>query len=155
MIDAVSDGGERYLRNRAAGVVDRIVRPHGSAIDNDIMAKAAEVYFARRYGLPVPHNRRPTDWEFHVEDATIDVKWTPYESGYLIHAMSSKTRATFYVLVVGTEKTFAIAGWQWGFILHQSVVGPPRFPVACYGLPQDNLRHNIDIQMATLGRLRQ
>jgi len=148
-------GGDRYRRNRAAGVEDKAIALHGSGEHNDEMAKAAEDHFAILYGLKPSNNRRPTDAEFLVRDASIDVKWTPYEHGMLIHAMSSRTRATFYVLVVGASRgLFRVAGWAWGFELHRSIVGPPKLRVPTYALPQDRLRQNLDIQMATLYVLR-
>lgn len=148
-------GQDRYAWNRSHGVVDKAVKVHKSPQHNDRMAKEAEDYFGRLYGLRLSGNNRPVDAEFVVDGVSIDVKWTPYETGHLIHAMSSKTRSAVYVLVVGEEPSrLRIAGWAWGKDLHHSVVGPPKFPIPTYALRQDELRRSIDLMMGALGQTR-
>ncbi len=142
----MSDGAERYHRNRARGIEDRAIALPLPAAENDRAAKGAEDYFADIYGLPHADNDGPENAEFVCGTASIDVKWTPRLNGRLLHSMTSRTRATYYVLVVGT---YAVAGWAWGYELHRSVrdLGHGR----TYCLDQEDLHENVDMMMATLG----
>lgn len=142
----------RYDRNRRRGIVDRAVKTPVPARENDRLAKAAEVLFAVTYGLPIPSDARPVDSEFTLGKATIDVKWTPRLDGSLIHFMGSRTRSTFYVLIVGMDP-MTIVGWAWGKDLHASVRDLGHGPT--YVLRQDELRAaSVDLLMASLYRTR-
>lgn len=139
---------ERYYRNRRAGVVDRAVHLPLPAAENDRVAKLAEDYFCDLYGLPHDDGLRPKNAEIEVGPASIDVKWTPLLRGRLIHRLDSRTRCTYYVLVVNQPEDFHLAGWAWGFELRASVMdlGHGR----TYALDQEKLHQNVDLMMATL-----
>jgi hypothetical protein len=125
------------------------------------MAKAAEDHFADRYGLPRPLNIGPRNAEFtfrtrlprgRIVETSIDVKWTDYATGHLIHFIDSPTRSTYYVLVIGaTVPDLRIVGWAWGKDLHASVRDLGHGPT--FVLRQDELHRNVDMMMAPLGYL--
>ena len=153
--------GDRYDWNRAKGVKDRIVHANRPLRENDEMAKAAENFFADRYGLP--HNDRQgrrnaafvKRFRFNgrLIETSIDVQWTEHENGRLIHTYDSPARATAYVLVIGAPdkgRPFRLVGWAWGYELHDPGSVTDLGYGKVFAIRQEELRPNVDNLVAGL-----
>jgi hypothetical protein len=143
------DGAERYTTNRRKGIEDRAVSRRDA--DSDRVDAAAELFVGQRYGIADQvQTSRPTPCDFRVGVAHLDVKHTNLLSGGLLrYAHTGKRRehwCTAYLLVVGPEDDFQLAGWEWGHILRESWRAD--LPRPAHYIAQDKLRQNVDILMA-------
>jgi hypothetical protein len=153
---------DRYRRSRQLGIADRAVALPYDPETTDDRAKRAEIWFADRFGLPHPEEDGPRDWDFRFTTSeypprlvTIDVKWSDYPRGHLIHRQQSRTRCSHYILVIGEadawgSSAFRLAGWAYGYELHGSIRDLGHGPV--YALSQSELHPDVDRLMAALGR---
>jgi hypothetical protein len=145
----VIDGSARYRTNRKRGIVDLAVSLRDA--DSDRVDAAAELFVGRRYGIADQvQTSRPTPCDFRVDKAHLDVKHTNLLHGGLLRYAHTGRRAehwcTAYLLVVGPEDDFRMAGWEWGHILRESWRAD--LPRPAYYIAQDKLRPNVDILMA-------
>ena len=136
-------GADRFHRARARGARDHWLS--GDDAQNDERAFTAELWLARRYGLPqtlLRDDRPDPGFDFELTLArhrslTIDVKSSKHATAGLAMPAHRPLRAQLYVLVTG-ELELTVRGFAWAGRLRAAPIKNLGF-ADCHYLAQSEL----------------